>query len=636
MCCRVLRESNAMVPSLTPTPDVCPPEVSPRQVLLANPRGFCAGVQRAIEAVERALEHHGAPVYVRRAIVHNRTVVERLERLGAVFVQEIDEIPSGAVAILSAHGSARSVVRAAQARALRMIDAVCPLVTKVHAEIEGWYRAGRHVLLIGHIGHPEVVGTLGQLPAGAVSVVCRPGDLERLDLAPNMALAYAVQTTFSQRDAAEMIAAIKARFRDVAAPRSSDICYATSNRQDAISAIAAQCDLVLVAGDTMSSNARRLVEVASAAGCADARLIGGGADLPRGAVLRAKRIGLTAAASTPDSVVAEICEALRELDCTITESPGAIERVRFRPVSLEPLGLRSPGGSLKDRLSRLRKDIDTTLEAAIGHTRGRDRRLAEAMRYATIGGGKRFRALLVTAVSDLVGGAYDQALRVGAAIECVHAQSLVHDDLPCMDDDDRRRGRPTLHRKFDEATAVLAGDALLALAFEILAEEATHPDPAVRAQLVLSMARSIGQDGLAGGQMMDLYPSARPRPDDIFECESRKTGALIRYAVEAGSLLGQCSAEDRNRLIAFADNLGLVFQIRDDMLDSIGDAAVVGKAVGKDARAGRKSATTLLGLEGAAAQASLLESACHQALDGFGPKASPLRELARFAVNRMH
>lgn len=607
-----------------------------RRVLVANPRGFCAGVERAIEAVEQSLQRHGAPVYVRRAIVHNREVVDRLERQGAVFVQEIDEIPEGAVAILSAHGSARSVKQAAQSRNLRFVDAVCPLVAKVHAEVEAWYRSGRHVLLIGHLGHPEVVGTLGQVPAGAVSVVNNPEDLETLDLAPNTAVAYAVQTTFSTRDAAGMIAAIKARFGDAAGPRSSDICYATTNRQEAVAALAVSCDLVLVVGDTMSSNARRLVEVARDSGCRDARLIANAVALPIEAVLTAGTIGLTAAASTPEGAVVSVCEALAALGYEVSEVAGEVERVRFRPVSLDALGTEALSGSLEDRLSRLRKDIDAALDAAIGQARGRDRRLAAAMRYATIGGGKRFRALLVAAVSELVGGSHAQALRVGAAIECVHAQSLVHDDLPCMDDDDLRRGRPTLHRKFDEATAVLAGDALLALAFEILADEATHPDASIRARLVLALARAVGQDGLAGGQMMDLFPPAKPSRQDLFECESRKTGALIRYAVEAGSMLGTCSAEERARLLRFAENLGLVFQIRDDMLDTIGDATVVGKAVGKDAEAGRNSATTLLGLDGAARQASRLEDACHQALDLFGPKAMPLRDLTRFAVSRMH
>lgn len=606
------------------------------RVLLANPRGFCAGVERAIDAVEQALQRHGVPVYVRRAIVHNRDVVERLEGLGAVFVQDLDEVPQGGVVILSAHGSARSVKAAAQTRNLRVADAICPLVAKVHAEAEGWYRSGRHVLLIGHVGHPEVVGTLGQVPAGAVSVIGGVADLAGIDLPPNTAVAYAVQTTFAMRDAEATIAAIKARFRDVAGPRSSDICYATSNRQEAIEAIAAQCDLVLVVGDEMSSNARRLVEVAKAAGCPDARLIAGALEIGPDALIDLSTIGLTAAASTPESAVRGVCDKLAALGCEIVEADGKTERVRFRPVALDALEPEGGSGTLEDRLARLRRDVDQALDQAIGQGQGRDKRLAEAMRYAAMGGGKRFRALLVASVAELVGGTYAQALRVGAAIECVHAQSLVHDDLPCMDDDDLRRGRPTLHRKFDEATAVLAGDALLALAFEILADEATHPDAAVRANMVLSLARAIGQDGLAGGQMMDLFPPSRPSARDLFECETRKTGALIRFAVEAGAMLGACSADDRARLLRFAENLGLVFQIRDDLLDSIGDAAVVGKAVGKDAGAGRKSATALLGIEGAVNQASQLESACHEALDVFGPRASPLRDLTRFAVSRMH
>ena len=619
----------------TIAPDTMP-AIGRRRVLLANPRGFCAGVERAIEAVEQALQRHGKPVYVRRAIVHNRTVVERLEQQGAIFVQEVDEIPAGSVTVLSAHGSARSVKLAAQTRSLRVVDAMCPLVAKVHAEVEGWYRAGRHVLLIGHLGHPEVVGTLGQVPAGVVSVISHPDDLDVLDLAPNSAVAYAVQTTFSMRDAAVLIAAITQRFRDVAGPRANDICYATTNRQQAIETLAGRCDLVLVVGDPMSSNARRLVEVAKAAGCAEAQLIAEAVTLPLEAIAKATTIGLTAAASTPESAVSGVCAALVAHGFELIEVDGVVERVRFKPVLLDALDAGTLSGSLDDRLSRLRQDIDAALDRAIGQTGGRDPRLAEAMRYAAVGSGKRFRALLVTAVCELVGGPYAQALRVGAAIECIHAQSLAHDDLPCMDDDDLRRGRPTLHRKFDEATAVLAGDALLALGFELLAEEATHPDARVRAGLVLALARAIGQDGLAGGQMMDLYPPNKPTKQNVFDCESRKTGALIRFAVEAGSMLGTCSADERARLMRFAENLGLVFQIRDDMLDTIGDVAVVGKAVRKDADAGRTTAASLLGLDGAARKASQLEDACHDALMLFGPKAIPLRDLTRFAVSRMH
>lgn len=609
---------------------------APRRVLLANPRGFCAGVHRAIESVEQAIEKYGAPVYVRRAIVHNRGVVERLEQRGAIFVQELSAIPKGAIAILSAHGSARAVKHEARHNGLRVVDAICPLVAKVHAEVEGWYRAGRHVLLIGHQGHPEIVGTLGQLPAGAASVISQSEDLEVLDLGRNTAVAYAVQTTFSVRDAEDMIAAIRARFDDVAAPRASDICYATSNRQAAIETIAREADLVLVIGDSMSSNARRLVEVARAAGCPAVHLVENLDHLPWVETHSASVIGLTAAASTPESAVLDVCNALADAGFVLEEVQGVEERVRFKPVSLQPLDTSTVSRPAEDSLTLLREDLDNLLDRAIGSTPDGDPRLAEAMRYAVIGGGKRFRALLAAAASELVGGSYSHALRVGAAIECVHAQSLVHDDLPCMDDDDLRRGRPTLHRKFDEATAVLAGDALLALAFELLADEQTHPNPAIRSGLVLALARAIGRNGLAGGQMMDLFPPTRPTKTDLIACESRKTGALIRFAIEAGAMLGECSADELDRLVHFAENLGLVFQIRDDLLDSIGDVALVGKALNKDAAAGRASATTLLGVEGATRQANELENACHQALDAFGPKATRLRELTRFAVNRLH
>ena len=607
-----------------------------RRVLLANPRGFCAGVERAIEAVEQALTRFGAPVFVRRAIVHNRAVVERLESKGAIFVAEIDDIPEGAIAILSAHGSARTVKVAAQGRQLRFVDAICPLVAKVHAEVESWYRSGRHVLLIGHAGHPEIVGTIGQVPAGAISVVTTAADLDGIDLAPNSSVAYAVQTTFAAREVQGVIAAIKDRFADCAGPRASDICYATTNRQAAVEAMAPQCDVVLVAGDTMSSNARRLAEVARAAGCSEVYLVSSASDLPLERLSGAAIIGLTAAASTPESVVAAICASLAQDDCALEEMTGTQETMRFKPVSFDALESPAQPGSLEQRIGAVRKDIDAVLDAAIGHSPMRSRRLAEAMRYACMGAGKRFRAMLVIAVADLVGGSYAQALRIGAAIECVHAQSLVHDDLPCMDDDDLRRGRPTVHRRFDEATAVLAGDALLALAFEILADQATHADAATRIALVQALTRAVGQDGLAGGQMMDIYPPAQPTPQDLFACESRKTGALIRYAVEAGAMLGSSSAEERDRLLRFAENLGLVFQIRDDILDDIGDPAVVGKALRKDATSGRKSATLLMGLPEARDAANRLEHACREALAPFGPKAIPLRDLARFAIERAH
>lgn len=287
---------------------------------------------------------------------------------------------------------------------------------------------------------------------------------------------------------------------------------------------------------------------------------------------------------------------------------------------------------------RLATDLDRLMFEAIplGSGKGGPGRLAEAMRYAVVPGGKRFRALLTVAVADLVGGAYDHALRVGAAIECVHAQSLIHDDLPCMDNDDFRRGKPTLHKAFYEATAVLAGDALLALAFEILGHEATHPEPGVRIRLVLTLARAMGQDGLAGGQMMDLYPVNDASADDVAMCETLKTGALISYCVEAGAMLGRCSADQSAALTRFASALGRAFQIRDDVLDRIGDEIIVGKTVGKDQGKGRQTTLSVMGLDKTRAEVARLARECEDALEVFGPEASILRDLTRLAINRLN
>ncbi len=321
------------VPAQTSPADPLPLQ---RRVLLANPRGFCAGVERAIAAVESALAQCGAPVYVRRAIVHNGEVVARLETLGAIFVQEIEEIPRGAAAILSAHGSAAMVKEAARARDLRLVDAVCPLVAKVHNEVIAWHAAGRHVLLIGHPGHPELVGTLGQVPDGAVTVITSLAEIANLPIPLTIPIAYAVQTTFAQRDAAALIAAIMARFTDVQGPRASDICYATSNRQNAIEGIAREADLVIVVGDAMSSNAQRLVEVAQAAG-APARLVSDQAELPLALIAQAATIGLTAAASSPESAVGRVCDALVGQGFTLYEAAGLRESMRFKPVDLSSL-----------------------------------------------------------------------------------------------------------------------------------------------------------------------------------------------------------------------------------------------------------------------------------------------------------
>ncbi|GEM_PF-13626 len=610
-----------------------------RRVLLANPRGFCAGVERAIAAVEQAIETYGAPIYVRRHIVHNQGVVSALEDKGAVFVQELAEIPAGSVAILSAHGVPQQVTTEAQTRQLHMIDATCPLVAKIHSEVIAHNRQGRHVLLIGHDGHPEIIGTTGQLPQGAISVVGNAADVAGLDLPAALPLAYAVQTTFSAQEAGQAISAIHDRFADVRGPRSSDICYATTNRQQAIEAIARQSDCVLIVGDRHSSNANRLVEIANGAGCSSSYLISDSADIPWAKVGDAGVIGLSAGASTPDNAVQDVCDALVRAGFALEETAGKVENVSFRPVAMTPREAVSPTvatapSGLAAEMARLRDDMDTLLTRELPVRPGAAGRLTDAMRYAVVGGGKRLRAMLTLSVARMLGAADNQALLAAAAIECVHAQSLIHDDLPCMDDDDMRRGKPSVHRQYDEATAVLAGDALLALAFELLARDTAHPDPQARVQLVLGLARVIGFDGLAAGQMMDLFPPENATHADVMACELRKTGCLIRFAVDAGLAFGSPTADERTALQAFGDQLGLAFQIRDDILDQIGDATVMGKRVQKDGDAGRATSVTLFGLSRAEQQLARLGDECRRLIAPLGPKAQILAEIADYAVTR--
>lgn len=603
-----------------------------KRLILANPRGFCAGVERAITAVEDAVDYYGAPVFVRRHIVHNQAVVDRLEVLGAKFVAELDEVPEGAVAILSAHGVSPVIHRAARHRKLRTVDTTCPLVARVHAQVVDYYRTGRHILLIGQQGHPQILATVGQVPAGAISVIGSVADLDALPLAANTAVALSVQTTFSVGEAAELVSAIKRRFLDVAAPSSSDICFATTNRQEAIGRLASAADQVVVVGDALSSNARRLADASRAAGCRIVHLVNGpdALDIPQ--IAKANVVALTAAASTPAEQVRAVCDHLVSLGFVVEESQGREESTKFAPVAIAP----SDDLPLADRMETVRRDVERCLDRTLAAKAGRHTRLIEAMRYAVLGGGKRLRASLTVLAAEMLEADYRRAIWVASAIECLHAQSLVHDDLPCMDDDDLRRGRPSLHRQFDEATAVLAGDALLALAFEMLSDERAHPDGAIRARLVNLLARTVGKDGLALGQMMDLNPLEDSSPDDVEQCEVLKTGVLLNFCVEAAALLADCSAEERQRLIRFSQQLGLAFQIRDDILDRIGNAQEMGKRTRKDRRSGRITAIEALGLEGAHERSRSLAAACQDHLAAFGPRAEPLRQIAEFAVSRMH
>ncbi|HSQ94643.1 MAG TPA: 4-hydroxy-3-methylbut-2-enyl diphosphate reductase [Croceibacterium sp.] len=283
----------------------------PLEVLIAAPRGFCAGVDRAIEIVERALKRFGAPVYVRHEIVHNRYVVDGLKAKGAVFIEELDQVPDGAPVVFSAHGVPKSVPAEAERRELAYLDATCPLVSKVHRQAERQIEAGRHIVFVGHKGHPEVIGTFGQVPEGGMTLVETLADVDALDFSSVAPLAFLTQTTLSVDDTSAIIEALKTRFPQIVGPRGEDICYATSNRQTAVKLIAPKCDLVLVIGAPNSSNSLRLVEVAERCG-ADARLIQRGSDIDPAWLEGVGTIGVTAGASAPEALVREVVERLGE------------------------------------------------------------------------------------------------------------------------------------------------------------------------------------------------------------------------------------------------------------------------------------------------------------------------------------
>ena len=302
----------------------------PLTLRLAAPRGFCAGVDRAIQIVERAIETYGAPVYVRHEIVHNRHVVERLKGLGAVFVEELSECPADRPVVFSAHGVPKSVPAEAKERAIFYLDATCPLVSKVHVEAERHHAAGCEIVLIGHAGHPEVVGTMGQLPQGAVTLVETVADAMAFQPRDAARLAYVTQTTLSVDDTSEIVEALRARFPEIAAPHKEDICYATTNRQEAVKRVAAQSEVVLVLGSANSSNSLRLAEVARRAG-AKAYLIDDAAGLDPAWLAEATSVGVTAGASAPEVLVQGLIDRLAaDFEVTVVEAEAAREAVSFK------------------------------------------------------------------------------------------------------------------------------------------------------------------------------------------------------------------------------------------------------------------------------------------------------------------
>jgi 4-hydroxy-3-methylbut-2-enyl diphosphate reductase len=307
------------------------------QVLLANPRGFCAGVDRAIEIVERALALHGAPIYVRHEVVHNTFVVNDLRAKGAVFVETLDEVPVGSTLIFSAHGVSQGVRREAEARGLKVFDATCPLVTKVHVEVAKMREQGREIVMIGHRGHPEVEGTMGQ-SEGGMYLVEGPEDVATLAVGDERNLAYVTQTTLSMDDAARTVAALKARFPRIVGPKKDDICYATQNRQDAVKTLAQRCEVVIVVGSPNSSNSNRLREVAEQQGV-PAHMVDNAAELRPEWVADKGVVGVTAGASAPEVLVQAVVERLRKLGASeVNTLDGITERVTF-PL---PRGLAAP------------------------------------------------------------------------------------------------------------------------------------------------------------------------------------------------------------------------------------------------------------------------------------------------------
>lgn len=298
------------------------------QVLLANPRGFCAGVDRAIEIVERALVLHGAPIYVRHEVVHNKFVVNDLRTKGAVFVEELSDVPSGSTVIFSAHGVSQDVRREAEARGLKVFDATCPLVTKVHVEVAKMRDQGREIVMIGHRGHPEVEGTMGQ-SEGGMHLVEGPDDVASLKVGDENNLAYVTQTTLSMDDAARTVMALKKRFPKIVGPKKDDICYATQNRQDAIKTLAQRCDVVIVVGSPNSSNSNRLREVAEQLGV-PAYMVDNATELQPEWVAGKKVVGVTAGASAPEVLVQAVIERLRGLGAnSVSTLDGIVERVTF-------------------------------------------------------------------------------------------------------------------------------------------------------------------------------------------------------------------------------------------------------------------------------------------------------------------
>ena len=575
-----------------------------RKVILAEPRGFCAGVDRAIEIVERALEVHGAPVYVRKQIVHNEHVVRRLELRGARFVDTETEIPDGAVCIFSAHGVSPQVRSNAAERRLTVIDATCPLVAKVHQEARRFARDERTLILVGHADHEEIEGTYGEAPDRTV-VVGNTDEARRLELPPETPAAFLTQTTMSVDDTAEIVSVLRERFPDLVGPGSEDICYASQNRQNAVQAIAGRSDLVLVVGSANSSNTLRMVEVAQDAG-APARLLPHAERLDPEWLAGVRTVGLSAGASAPEVLVEGVIERLAALGFTDIETEAtATESVVFRPPSgLErssrdgtASGGRGDGPPGDDAcaalLARTSARIEDLLNAECARWGAVDARAAlpiEAIAELVAAGGKRLRPTFCVSGYLAADGSGDEEAVVAAAagLELLHAFALLHDDV--LDNSPTRRGVPTAHakhadihathrwsgepRRYGEGVAILAGDLAFGYANRLAGE-------------LPGAARQIWTDlvtEMIVGQQLDIALAAEPAPDAdlarwIAVCKSG------RYTIHRPLALGAALAERPDLQPAFEAYgvaAGEAFQLRDDLLDAFGDSAATGKPTGLD------------------------------------------------------
>lgn len=575
-----------------------------RRVLLAEPRGACAGVHRAIETVERALEIHGAPVYVRKQIVHNEHVVRELEEKGVRFVDSEEEVPAGAVCIFSAHGVSPQVRGNARRRDLKVVDATCPLVAKVHQEAIRFARDKDTLILIGHADHEEIEGTYGEVPDRTV-VVENVEEARLLDLPAGTSAAYLTQTTLSVDDTAEIIAVLHERFPGLTGPGSADICYASQNRQNAVKAIAGRSDLVLIVGSANSSNSLRMVEVAQAAGT-KARLLPGPDVLDRTWLEGVATVGLSAGASVPEALVDRVLQRLAELGFGDVETEvTATENVVFKlPAELEEWASQEAAGggaadhaAIDESCAKLMDRVDTRIEELLTAEAARwgavDARVAvpiEAIAELCGAGGKRLRPLFCVSGYLAAGGTTDEDLVVdaAAALELLHVFALIHDDI--MDNSPTRRGAPTVHakyagihaerawagesRRYGEGIAILAGDLALSYANR-LAGRLTGPALEIWNELVTEMII---------GQQLDIAIAAELQPDPdlarwVAVCKSG------RYTIHRPLALGASIAgrpELQGTFEEYGVTAGEAFQLRDDLLDAFGDAETTGKPTGLD------------------------------------------------------